>query len=75
MLERDPSDSDSAWTASSAPDASAAVSPIVYGRGGHDGHAAHAGRGGYAQQTRNLDRALGWVLWLGFAAVLLLSSL
>lgn len=30
---------------------------------------------GYAHQSRQRDRALGWVLWLGFAAVLVLSSL
>ena len=30
---------------------------------------------GYAQQTRKLERTLGWVLWLGFAAVLLLTSM
>jgi hypothetical protein len=33
------------------------------------------GSDGYAEQARKRERALGWVLWIGFAAVLLLGSL
>jgi hypothetical protein len=40
-------------------------------------HAPLSSRGvdGYAEQARKRERALGWVLWIGFAAVLVLSSL
>ena len=33
------------------------------------------GTDGYAEQARKRERALGWVLWIGFVAVLLLGSL
>jgi hypothetical protein len=59
---------------------SLSTDPTGTGANPRDGSASIAARlprgtDGYADQARKRERALGWVLWIGFAAVLVLSSL